>query len=140
MKKCPQCGREYDASMMFCLDDGAELLYGPASGKSEPSPSGDGRFGDEPQTAILHDTASRAEGDTRAQVTFTNPTAVLPSVDVPAKARSKVPLVIAAVILVLSLCSLAWHLFPRKPSRPGLNMQVSKLVSGLKGIPGDVRI
>ena len=31
MKKCPQCGREYDASMMFCLDDGAELLYGPAA-------------------------------------------------------------------------------------------------------------
>jgi hypothetical protein len=30
MKKCPQCGREYDSSMMFCLDDGAELLYGPA--------------------------------------------------------------------------------------------------------------
>ena len=31
MKKCPQCGREYDVSMSFCLDDGAELLYGPAS-------------------------------------------------------------------------------------------------------------
>src|SRR5215218_7115273 len=40
MKKCSQCGREYDASMMFCLDDGAELLYGPASI-------------DEPATAIL---------------------------------------------------------------------------------------
>src|SRR5688572_966431 len=35
MKKCPQCGREYDGSMMFCLDDGAELLYGPGS-SSEP--------------------------------------------------------------------------------------------------------
>jgi hypothetical protein len=40
MKRCPQCGREYDNSMMFCLDDGAELLYGPASW-------------DEPATAIL---------------------------------------------------------------------------------------
>lgn len=40
MKKCPQCGREYDLSMRFCLDDGSELLYGPAS---------------EPQTAILHE-------------------------------------------------------------------------------------
>src|SRR6476469_4880033 len=39
MKKCPQCGREYDPSMMFCLDDGAELLYGPSS--------------DEPATAFL---------------------------------------------------------------------------------------
>lgn len=40
MKKCPQCGREYDNTMSFCLDDGAELLYGPASV-------------DEPATAIL---------------------------------------------------------------------------------------
>jgi Tol biopolymer transport system component len=31
MKRCPECGREYDLSMRFCLDDGAELLYGPAS-------------------------------------------------------------------------------------------------------------
>jgi TolB-like protein/Tfp pilus assembly protein PilF len=31
MKCCPQCGREYDNTMMFCLDDGAELLYGPSS-------------------------------------------------------------------------------------------------------------
>ncbi len=40
MKICPQCGREYDLSMGFCLDDGSELLYGPAST-------------DEPVTAIL---------------------------------------------------------------------------------------
>ena len=39
MKRCPQCGREYDATMSFCLDDGAELLYGPAA--------------DEPATAII---------------------------------------------------------------------------------------
>ena len=52
MKKCPQCGREYDGSMMFCLDDGAELLYGPAST-------------DEPATAILSDkSAARARLDT----------------------------------------------------------------------------
>ena len=41
MKRCPQCGREYDNTMMFCLDDGAELLYGP--GEME-----------EPATAIFH--------------------------------------------------------------------------------------
>lgn len=40
MKKCPQCGREYDLSLSYCLDDGAELLYGPAPA-------------DEPPTAIL---------------------------------------------------------------------------------------
>src|SRR5687768_17492359 len=65
MKRCPQCGREYDTSMMFCLDDGAELLYGPASG-SVPI--------DEPQTAIL----SGADGLTRQQVQTTDQTVVLP--------------------------------------------------------------
>jgi TolB-like protein/Flp pilus assembly protein TadD len=45
MKRCPQCGREYDASMMFCLDDGAELLYGPAASV-------------EPATAILSEPGS----------------------------------------------------------------------------------
>jgi TolB-like protein/Flp pilus assembly protein TadD len=57
MKKCPQCGREYDLSMSFCLDDGAELLYGPASGGepqtailSEPPPSGGGQFANENAT------------------------------------------------------------------------------------------
>jgi len=53
MKRCPECGREYDASMMFCLDDGTELLYGPASA-SEPGAIATGfRSDNEPQTAIL---------------------------------------------------------------------------------------
>ena len=59
MKRCPQCGREYDPSMSFCLDDGAELLYGPAAVT-------------EPQTAILHETAAPNEAATRAQVHLTD--------------------------------------------------------------------
>jgi TolB-like protein len=54
--------------MMFCLDDGAELLYGPAGGSS-----------DEPVTAILYDTSRPSEAATRAQVFTTDKTAVLPS-------------------------------------------------------------
>jgi len=39
MKRCPECGRDYnDDSLRFCLDDGAELLFGPA---------------EEPATAVL---------------------------------------------------------------------------------------
>jgi len=30
MKRCPECARDYnDDSLSFCLDDGAELLFGP---------------------------------------------------------------------------------------------------------------
>ena len=43
MKRCPECGREYNNTMSFCLDDGAELLYVPASDESAaPSSSGTG--------------------------------------------------------------------------------------------------
>ena len=32
MKRCPACGRDFnDDSLSFCLDDGAELLFGPVS-------------------------------------------------------------------------------------------------------------
>ncbi len=70
MKRCPQCGREYDVTMMFCLDDGAELLYGPVSpvpqasacdSASEPGAIATG-FPDEPATAILSDPQAKACG------------------------------------------------------------------------------
>ena len=35
MRQCPACKRTYnDETLNFCLDDGAELLYGPASGEA----------------------------------------------------------------------------------------------------------
>ena len=75
MKRCPECGREYDNTMMFCLDDGAELLYGPA--RSEPGAVATGFPSDEPQTAILHSTAAPGEAPTRAQINTTDATAIL---------------------------------------------------------------
>ena len=52
MKRCPECGREFDLSMSFCLDDGAELLYGPASM-------------DEPATAVYPEVPETDEAPTR---------------------------------------------------------------------------
>ena len=75
MKRCPECGREYDNTMMFCLDDGAELLYGPA--RSEPGAIATGFPSDEPQTAILHSTSAPGEAPTRAQINLTGQTAIL---------------------------------------------------------------
>jgi TolB-like protein/Flp pilus assembly protein TadD len=78
MKRCPECGRDYnDDSMSFCLDDGSELLFGPASG-SEPGAIATGFPLDEPQTAILHSTAAPGEAPTQAQIHTTEQTAVLP--------------------------------------------------------------
>ncbi|MBK9164798.1 MAG: hypothetical protein IPM21_13000 [Acidobacteria bacterium] len=56
MKRCPDCGRDYnDDSLSYCLDDGAELLFGPSSL-------------DEPLTAIFHSTDAPSEAATRAFV------------------------------------------------------------------------
>ncbi len=85
MKRCPQCGREYDNTMMFCLDDGAELLYGPASM-------------DEPATAILSGFGvpplggPSSESPTRAQIHMTDQTAILPrraEAELPGKVGSR---------------------------------------------------
>jgi len=82
MKRCPECGREYDNSMMFCLDDGAELLYGPA--RSEPGAIATGFLpDDEAATAILSEPGAIATGFrdsdiTRPQVHTDDPTAIFP--------------------------------------------------------------
>ena len=52
--------------MSFCLDDGSELLFGPATASGE----------DEPATAILHSTAAPGEAPTRAQIHTTEQTAI----------------------------------------------------------------
>ncbi len=65
MKRCPECDREYDTTMSFCLDDGAELLYGPASA-------------DEPATAIFPGVAKSAFLSPDLPVGTANSIAVLP--------------------------------------------------------------
>ncbi len=72
MKRCPQCLREYDNTMMFCLDDGAELLYGPRNADTPVRLSSD-----EPQTAIFHSTSAPGDAPTRAQINTTDQTAIL---------------------------------------------------------------
>src|SRR5512144_1737059 len=57
MKRCPECRRDYtDETLNFCLDDGAALVDGPASGN-------------EPATAVFHETAPPGEAATRTQIT-----------------------------------------------------------------------
>src|SRR5688500_9178743 len=93
MKKCPECSREYDNSMSFCLDDGAELLYGPAST-------------DEPPTAIFHETASQSEAGTRAQIYTTEAVSQVSSDIAPERQslsahRAAKPLAASGIVLLL---------------------------------------
>ena len=86
MKRCPECRRDYyDDSLLYCLDDGAELLEGPASM-------------DEPATAILPEAQRTGEAQTRALNTESA---------LPAKAGSKRNSIIAGTLGILIVAALA---------------------------------
>ena len=94
MKRCPECRRDYyDETLLYCLEDGTALVQG-----AVPSPV-------EPQTAMIHETASSDEAATRAQIHTTDHTAVLPSLPgVPTERRFDkrlvlIPIAAAAIIL-----------------------------------------
>ena len=97
MKRCPQCGREYDASMSFCLDDGAELLYGPSS--------------PDPQTAIL---ASELETRHIATTTGDTPAAPMSSAEylLTGLTRNKSAAVVVGIVIV-SIIGIAGYLLYR---------------------------
>src|SRR5436305_6689405 len=64
MKRCPQCGREYDLTMSYCLDDGSELLYGPAATEIFPIDSAiasDSRSGEAATAVFKHSSDSNQE-------------------------------------------------------------------------------
>jgi TolB-like protein/Tfp pilus assembly protein PilF len=89
MKRCPECRRDYyDDTLLYCLDDGSELLFGPASG-------------DEPATAVLHETAAPSEAQTKAQIHTTEAGAQVGLGATAEKRRS--PLKALAVLIVAIL-------------------------------------
>ena len=112
MKRCPECGREYDLSMSFCLDDGTELLYGPALSELGAVATGFRASDDAPATAILHSTDAPGDAPTRAQIHTTTP-ADAPHIsqstsnELPGRRLSaskvKIPLVIGGLFVVLCL-------------------------------------
>lgn len=61
MKRCPECRRDYnDDSLSYCLDDGAELLFGPGGG-SRPESRAVGKAASGP----LDDGTRPSEGETK---------------------------------------------------------------------------
>ena len=114
MKRCPECVREYDNSMMFCLDDGAELLYGPASM-------------DEPATAILHSTAAPGEAPTRAQINTTDQTAILRTGVGGGKVKSLT--IIGSILIVIGGVGFAVYKYWPKADKPSQAMNIERLTT-----------
>ena len=116
MKRCPKCGREYDPSMAFCLDDGAELLYGPAS-------KGGVEAADEPATAILRDTSSPSDGATLVQTRTTDQTAIYPSGQAIDRRSSLPKLIVAGLVIAL----LVGGFFAYKYFRPSTSATITSI-------------
>ena len=99
MKRCPECRRDYtDETLNFCLDDGATLLDGPASGDESATVVLPNEIPSEsPTRAQLHTTASAAEpqthfGDSTEKQSFSAHRAAKPT-------AGRVSLVAAAIII-----------------------------------------
>src|SRR5688572_6708429 len=109
MKKCPECGRDYnDDSLSYCLDDGAELLFGPSRT-------------DEHATAILHRSAEPGEAPTRAQIHTTSgrrdDDLAEPHGNTSSAHKARKLLLIAAGVLVLGIGGFfAYRYFTPTPS------------------------
>lgn len=83
MKRCPDCRRDYyDDSLLYCLDDGTELLDGPGSGEA--------------RTAILPGVEIPGEAATKAQVRTTVEDAAYGP-----RKSSKVLIVALVVVLIM---------------------------------------
>ena len=114
MKRCPECGREYDNTMMFCLDDGAELLYGPASA-------------DESVTKILPQVRPSSESELLGQHSDPKPAR--------AASRRLWPAVITlGVILVAALVVGSYKYYSRAVRQPNIR---SLAVLPLENLSGD---
>src|SRR5215217_3348367 len=104
MKKCPQCNRDYnDDSLSFCLDDGAELLFGAAT-TDEPATAILGAFGVPPSGGP--DVATRPQIQTTASAaepkTGTGKSTEKRSFSTQAQTRlSKLLAILGVVVLVL---------------------------------------
>lgn len=113
MKRCPECRRDYyDNTLRFCLDDGTELVDGPAM--------------DESGTAIFTSSDLPSESATKSQIHTTDRTVILPPSSLPGgqsrqtssaeyivtEVRNhKRGIAVGIVILVLSVAGLGYWVF-----------------------------
>lgn len=136
MKRCPECRRDYyDDTLLYCLEDGIALVQGPVASPTEP------------QTAILHKTEPQDESRTKQQIDTMGHTGDLTTPDLslrPGRRRSGSKLwMLGAVVLLGAIGAGAYYLMPLLSgvqTKPGANMKITRLVTGLDGLPSNVSI
>ena len=99
MKRCPECRRDYyDETLLYCLDDGAALLEGPAP-------------------AVSFEAAHLSESPTRIQTHNTGQTAVFPTRnfqtadETPGRPRRKLVIAAATLGAVVAVIAVGYFAF-----------------------------
>ncbi len=99
MKRCPECRRDYyDETLLYCLDDGAALLEGPAP-------------------AVSFDAAHLSESPTQIQTHTTGQTAVFPTRnfqtadETPGRPRRKLVIAAATLGAVVAVIAVGYFAF-----------------------------
>ncbi len=103
MKRCPDCRRDYyDDALIFCLDDGARLLEGPAGVDEQATAKMYAPSALEGATKVLDDRPSESRGDQG-----------------PGSSNrvSRLRLILAGIALLIAVVSL-YAVFYRTPSSP----------------------
>ncbi len=123
MKRCPECRRDYsDDSLSFCLDDGSQLVDGPATDASA--------------TAILPRagtvaTGSQPDGEASEPRTVLLPEPLATVGSDPFK-RKLWAVATIALLLVIGGIGFAVYKFLARPDKPLQAMQIERLTTNSK--------
>src|SRR5215204_5137808 len=118
MKRCPECRRDYyDETLLYCLDDGAALVDGPAKDSPPRSARRGSVSGDAQETAVLASDLLPSEVPTRPQVDpVTDEGAPLPEPSRPGSEYQRpwprnVSIALALGLVVVAAMGVAAYLF-----------------------------
>ena len=128
MKRCPECRRDYyDDRLLFCLDDGTELLEGPASADENP------------ETVKMHPAASLGGKADHDAATRLYPAGDRTSTEI--RRRPASVLLIVGVVLV-ALAGLAYGLYrfldKKETARTTVNLKSQRLTGDGKVRGGEI--
>ncbi len=128
MKRCPECRRDYaDETLNFCLDDGTELLEGPASADSDPA------------TVKMHSPDSRRGKADLDAATRLYPSGDRTSTEIKGR-RTSTGLIVG--VIAVALAGLAFGLYrfadKKEPARTSVNLKAQRLTGDGKVRGGEI--
>ena len=124
MKRCPECRRDYfDDSLIYCLDDGAQLLEGPSSADEKP-------------TSIFPEESASLGGPSSERKTQVLTTEITTG---GLKPRYKYAIGLLLVVIVIGAGWVGWKYFARNEVGPDLqNFTLTRVTTSGRAQEADI--